>query len=174
MAKSKKSSLSRRVKRSLRKTRRGGACALRTPNSPMLSISNACGPGTQVLFSNLEVGLKVKVVDDIEDIVVPSALNSVSATLGNNVAKGGIREMLKKTSDYLFEVVDVNEDGRKRTVELKVVSFPNTNSKGRRTGNSHMCSPSNDDFEKELCNGFKLIGPMSDILYNKYSFLRVN
>ena len=167
-----------RSTRRVRKTRkhRGGVCVEKVLNEPLprLKHSNTCGPGKQTQFSDLYKGLKVKIVGEMDTVVVSSPRNNVIQKIGKNAAEAAISEKLKKANEYVFEVVNVVENNINRTVEFKVVAFPESNTRGKRTGKNHVCSNSNDEFDKELCYGFKLIGPKGDLLYDKFSFYRMN
>jgi len=155
---------------------RGGTCAEKVPNEPVprIRISNTCGPGKQTHFTDLYKGLKVKIFGEMDTVVISSPKNNVVKKIGLSAAEAAISEKLKKANEYIFEVVNVIENNVNKTVEFKVVAFPESNSRGKRTGKNHVCSNSNDEFGKELCNGFKLIGPKEELLYTKFSFYRLN
>lgn len=170
----------RRSKRSLRKTRRnqrGGNCRVKTTNNagvPQLKVANACGPGTQIHFNDLQVGHQVKIVGNIDSIIITSATNEGLKKQGNKGANAAIKEKLTMNNGYVFQVETVEVKDSFRTVTFKVVAFPEINTKGRRTEKNHTCGISNDEFDRELCIGFKLKGPAAgDLLYREYSFYRV-
>lgn len=166
--------------RSLRKTRRnqrGGNCRVKVTNNtgvPQLKVGNACDPGSQMYFKDLQKGHQVKIVSNLDSIVITSATNEARKKQGNAAANAAIKEKLKINNDYIFEVEKVEVMDSFRTVSFKVVSFPEINTRGRSTGKNHTCGIANDDFDRELCLGFKLKGPsVGDNLYREYSFYRV-
>jgi hypothetical protein len=170
----------RKSKSNLRKTRknqRGGDCRVKTSNNkgvPSLKVANTCGPGSQVHFPDLQVGQKVKIVGNIDSIIITSSTNEARKKQGNSGANAAIKDKLRKENEYVFQVEKVEDESVFRTVTFKVVAFPETNTRGHRTGKNHTCSVSNDEFDKELCLGFKLKGPKGELLYREYSFYRVN
>ena len=161
-------------RRSSTRRQRAGTCAVKSENGTRLQMSNTCGPGKLTHYPDLMKGMKVKIVANLEDIVFGKALPNVVKKLGNGIASGAVEQVLKPNNGYVFEVVNTSEESSRKVVEFKIVSYPETNRRGIKTGSNHVCSSKNDEFERELCNGFKLIGPNGELLYTKYSFYRVN